>query len=63
MTEVKLSQWTNKFGNQDAVEELLVDYIDFVENQRMAESWDKTLTGAKKQAEIYKTGGAGILKL
>ncbi|XP_035824390.1 nesprin-1 [Aplysia californica] len=58
VAEAKLNQWTAKYGPQEAVEELLVDYVDFVERQRMLESFDKTFAETKKVSETYKMGGA-----
>ena len=59
VTEAKLVQWTDKTGPQETVEDLLVDYVDTVESQRLVESFDKTFTETKKVAETYKMGGAG----
>ena len=59
MSESKLAQWTVKYGHQDEVEELLTDYINVVERQRLMESVDTTLTQTKSVAEKYKMGGSG----
>ncbi|GFO48198.1 nesprin-1, partial [Plakobranchus ocellatus] len=58
MAESKLAQWTVKYGHQDEVEELLTDYVDIVERQKIMDNFDKTLAQSKSVAEKYKMGGA-----
>lgn len=59
LAEEKLKVWTDKYEKQESVEALLEDFIDFVERQKMFETFDKINTETKKYAEIYKMGGAG----
>ncbi|CAL1544282.1 unnamed protein product [Lymnaea stagnalis] len=58
VAEAKLAQWTGRFGYQDSVEELLADYVNMVERQKILDAFKKTFAEAKKVAEGYKNGGA-----
>ncbi|CAG5128720.1 unnamed protein product, partial [Candidula unifasciata] len=56
--QTKVTQWTVKYGKQDAVECLLADYSDCIDRQHMCQHIDTTYTDTKKVAENYKNGGA-----
>lgn len=56
--EAKLEEWTVKYGKQDFVEEMLADYLDFVDRQNVCGNLDRIYAETKKLAELYKTGGA-----
>ena len=60
MSESKLAQWTVKYGHQDEVEDLLTDYMDVVDRQKLMEVFENTITQTKSVAEKYKMGGSGM---
>lgn len=59
ITEFKLAEWTGRFGHQNTVENMLKEYSDIVDKQKLFETFDKLLADCKKVSEIYKMGGAG----